>query len=66
MAAGGSVYTLTRAASLAKQARDKKLTVKSEFTVTPGSELIRYTVERDGRARPMKVALAEMPESVLL
>ncbi|MFK8101900.1 MAG: aconitate hydratase [Saprospiraceae bacterium] len=43
-----SYEDLDRAASLAKQAVKKKLMVKSEFTVTPGSELIRYTVERDG------------------
>ncbi len=43
-----SYEDLTRAASLAKQARDKKVRVKSEFTITPGSEQIRYTVERDG------------------
>ncbi len=43
-----SYEDLTRAASIAKQAVDKKLKVKSEFTVTPGSELIRFTVERDG------------------
>ena len=44
-----SYEDLDRAASLAKQAVAKKLSVKSEFTVTPGSELIRYTVERDGQ-----------------
>jgi aconitate hydratase len=27
---------------------DKKLKTKSEFTITPGSEQVRYTVERDG------------------
>ena len=43
-----SYEDLTRAASLAQQAVDKKLKVKSEFTITPGSEQIRYTVERDG------------------
>ena len=43
-----SYEDLDRAASLAKQAADKNLKVKSEFTVTPGSEQIRYTVERDG------------------
>ncbi|MDX1477831.1 MAG: aconitate hydratase [Saprospiraceae bacterium] len=43
-----SYEDLTRAASLAQQAKDKNLKVKSEFTVTPGSEQIRYTVERDG------------------
>src|SRR6187399_1620504 len=43
-----SYEDLSRAASLAQQAKAKKLKVKSEFTVTPGSEQIRYTVERDG------------------
>lgn len=43
-----SYEDLTRAASLAQQALDKSLTSKSEFTVTPGSELVRYTAERDG------------------
>ncbi len=43
-----SYEDITRAASLAKQAIDKKLKVKSEYTVTPGSEMVRYTVERDG------------------
>lgn len=44
-----SYEDLDRAASIARQAVDKKLKVKAEFTVTPGSELIRYTVERDGQ-----------------
>ncbi len=43
-----SYEDITRAASLAQQAIDKNLKVKSEYTVTPGSELVRYTVERDG------------------
>jgi aconitate hydratase len=43
-----SYEDLSRAASLAKQAVAKHLKVKSEFTVTPGSEQIRYTVDRDG------------------
>ena len=43
-----SYEDLSRAASLAQQAKDKNLKVKSEFTITPGSEQIRYTVERDG------------------
>ncbi|WP_423148823.1 aconitate hydratase [Rubrolithibacter danxiaensis] len=43
-----SYEDITRAASLAQQAIDKKLKVRSEYTVTPGSELVRYTVERDG------------------
>jgi aconitate hydratase len=43
-----SYEDLDRAASLARQAKAKNLKVKSEFTVTPGSEQIRYTVARDG------------------
>lgn len=44
-----SYEDLDRAASLAKQAVAKRLKVKSEFTVTPGSEQIRFTVQRDGQ-----------------
>ncbi len=43
-----SYEDISRAASLAKQAVDKKLKAKAEFTITPGSEKVRYTVERDG------------------
>jgi aconitate hydratase len=43
-----SYEDISRAASLAKQAVDKKLQAKAEFTITPGSEQVRYTVERDG------------------
>jgi aconitate hydratase len=43
-----SYEDISRAASLAQQAVDKKLKSKSEFTITPGSELVRYTIERDG------------------
>jgi len=43
-----SYEDLTRAASLAKQAKEKNLKVQAEFTVTPGSEQIRFTTERDG------------------
>ncbi|HUX52835.1 MAG TPA: aconitate hydratase [Williamwhitmania sp.] len=43
-----SYEDITRAASVAKQALASGLKVKSEFTVTPGSEQVRYTVERDG------------------
>jgi aconitate hydratase len=43
-----SYEDITRAASVARQALDKNLKVKSEFTITPGSEQVRYTAERDG------------------
>ncbi|MFP4368287.1 MAG: aconitate hydratase [Candidatus Kapaibacterium sp.] len=43
-----SYEDISRAASLAKQAVEKNLKAKSEFTVTPGSEQIRFTIDRDG------------------
>ena len=43
-----SYEDISRAASVAKQALEKNLEVKADYTVTPGSELVRYTVERDG------------------
>jgi aconitate hydratase len=43
-----SYEDISRAASIAKQAVEKHLKVKSEFTITPGSEQVRYTIERDG------------------
>ena len=43
-----SYEDLSRSASIAKQAVDKGLKTKSKFTITPGSEQVRYTVERDG------------------
>ncbi|MBX7181320.1 MAG: aconitate hydratase [Bacteroidia bacterium] len=43
-----SYEDIARAASLAKQVAAKNLKTKAEFTITPGSELVRYTIERDG------------------
>jgi aconitate hydratase len=43
-----SYEDITRAASVAKQAADQGIKARSEFTITPGSEQVRYTVERDG------------------
>ena len=43
-----SYEDISRAASLASQAGDKKLKTKGEFIITPGSELVRATIERDG------------------
>ncbi len=43
-----SYEDISRAVSLAKQVKAKGLTLKSEFTITPGSEQVRFTVERDG------------------
>ena len=43
-----SYEDLSRAAFIAKQAKAKKLNVKAGFIITPGSEQIRFTAERDG------------------
>ncbi|NCG14280.1 MAG: aconitate hydratase [Bacteroidetes bacterium] len=43
-----SYEDMTRAASIARQAAEKGWDVKSEYTVTPGSEQVRFTAERDG------------------
>src|ERR1700761_8527175 len=43
-----SYEDITRSASIAEQAVAKNIKVAAEFTITPGSELVRYTVERDG------------------
>ena len=43
-----SYEDITRAASIARQALEKGLTPKGEIYITPGSEQVRYTMERDG------------------
>jgi len=44
-----SYEDIERAASVARQALAKGLKARSEFTITPGSEQIRATIERDGQ-----------------
>jgi aconitate hydratase len=46
-----SYEDIDRAASIAKQALDKGLKTKSQFTITPGSEQVRATIERDGQLK---------------
>lgn len=46
-----SYEDISRSASIVKDALGKGLKVNSEFTITPGSELVRYTIERDGFIR---------------
>lgn len=53
-----SYEDMGRAASVAKQALDKGLTCKAQFTVTPGSEQIRATIERDGYVSVTKSRLS--------
>ena len=43
-----SYEDLSRAASIAKQAVDKKLKTNAQFGINPGSETVRYTADRDG------------------
>ena len=43
-----SYEDISRAVSLAQQVSDKGLKLNSAFTITPGSEQVRYTIERDG------------------
>lgn len=43
-----SYEDISRSASIAKQAVDHGLKTKAKFTITPGSEQVRYTIERDG------------------
>ena len=43
-----SYEDISRAVSLAKQVGEKNLKAKAEFSITPGSEQIRYTISRDG------------------
>ena len=43
-----SYEDISRAASIARQANDLGIESKGQLTITPGSELVRYTIERDG------------------
>lgn len=43
-----SYQDLSRAASLAKQAKEKRLKAKAQFIITPGSEMVKSTALRDG------------------
>lgn len=43
-----SYEDISRSISIVKQMKEKGLKLNSEFTITPGSEQVRYTIERDG------------------
>jgi aconitate hydratase len=43
-----SYEDISRAVSLARQVKQKGLKLNSEFTITPGSEQVRFTIDRDG------------------
>ncbi len=48
-----SYEDIERATSIAQQALNKGLKAKSEFTITPGSEQVRATIERDGHLKTL-------------
>jgi len=48
-----SYEDIDRAANIAKQALRKGLKAKSQFTITPGSEQVRATIERDGQLKTL-------------
>jgi len=48
-----SYEDIDRSASVAKQALSVGLKVKSQFTITPGSEQVRATIERDGQLKAL-------------
>jgi len=48
-----SYEDIERATSVARQALEKGLRAKSQFTITPGSERVRSTIERDGHLRTL-------------
>jgi aconitate hydratase len=48
-----SYEDIDRAASIAKQAKQKGLKTNSQFTITPGSEQVRATIERDGQLKEL-------------
>ncbi len=43
-----SYEDISRSASIATQAVEKGIEAKAHLTITPGSELVRYTIDRDG------------------
>lgn len=49
-----SYEDMSRSASIARQAAEHGLEVKSKFTITPGSEQIRATIERDGQMQALE------------
>ncbi len=48
-----SYEDIDRSASIAKQAMEKGLKAKSFFNITPGSEQVKATIERDGQLKTL-------------
>ena len=55
-----SYEDISRAASIAKQATKMGLKTKAKLTITPGSEQVRYTIERDGLIKDFENLGAEV------
>jgi aconitate hydratase len=55
-----SYEDMSRSASIARQAAEAGITTKSHFLVTPGSEQIRATIERDGQVKEFEKAGAQV------
>lgn len=49
-----SYEDMSRSASIAREAAEHGLDVKSQFTITPGSEQVRATIERDGQMQALE------------
>ncbi len=49
-----SYEDIDRSASIARQAMEKGLKTTSQFTITPGSEQVRSTIERDGQLKTLE------------
>ena len=54
-----SYEDMSRSASIAKQALSKGIKAKAAFTITPGSEQIRATIERDGQVLGIQTFLLD-------
>ena len=55
-----SYEDISRAASVARQAAELGLETKAKLTITPGSEQVRYTIERDGFIKDFEAIGAEV------
>ena len=55
-----SYEDISRAASIARQAAKLGLETQAKLTITPGSEQVRYTIERDGFIKDFEAIGAEV------
>ncbi len=55
-----SYEDMTRSVSVVRQAVAHGIKAKAEFTITPGSEQVRYTIERDGLLKDFEAVNAHV------